>query len=93
VKQQPSDKEPGNARPSTFDAKAFLELTLPQQSGDVLKVTPIPPGDSFRVNWYAGRADQTTARCVSVLYIRDSKFLYCRLDDNGEARITYPRKQ
>ena len=90
----PHEEEPVKVRPSKFDAKTFLERTLPQHKGDILKVTQISQSDSFRVNWYTGQvAQNATLQGLTILHIRESKFLFCRLDANGKPEITYPAKQ
>ena len=85
---------PPAGQPSAFDAKKHLERNLPRQTGDVLKVVQIPGSNSFRVNWYDAKLAHTTAiPGLSIAYIRESKFLSCFLDAQGNPEITYPAKQ
>ena len=72
----------------------FLEQTLPRQPGDQLKVFPMHGHGAFRVNWYGHRAAQgTTIPGLNICYIRESKFLYCRVNASGTPEITYPARQ
>ena len=80
--------------PVTFDPKEYLARTLPRQSGDILKVIPMHGRDSFRVNWCSSKASQQGAMPgLNFAYIRESKFLFCRLNSQGSPEITYPAKQ
>ena len=77
-----------------FDAKEYLERTLSRKPGDMLKVIPMQGRDSFRVNWYSSKtSQQATIPGLSIAYIRESKFLFCRLNAEGTPEITYPAKQ
>ena len=77
-----------------FDAKGYLKRTLPRQPGDILKIFPMHGAGSFRVNWYSSRASQNaTIPGLNIAYIRESKFLFCRLNAAGTPEITYPDKQ
>jgi len=80
--------------PVQFDAQEYLARTLPRQSGDILKVIPIHARDSFRVNWCHSKASQQGSMLgLNIAYIRESKFLFCRLNAQGSPEITYPAKQ
>lgn len=77
-----------------FDAKEYLKRTLPRNPGDLLKVFPMRGRGSFRVNWYSSRAsEKSTIPGLNIAYIRESKFLFCRLNAAGTPEITYPAKQ
>ncbi|MEI8195295.1 MAG: hypothetical protein WCI73_05240 [Phycisphaerae bacterium] len=76
-----------------FDAREYLKRTLPRQPGDFLKIVAMHRPDSFRVNWYSNRASEGTIPGLNIARIRESKFLYCRLNAEGRPEITYPAKQ
>lgn len=80
--------------PARFDATEFLQHNLTRRPGDVLKVTRIPHTDFYRCNWY-DRTASAGAQIpgLTVHYIRESKFLTCRLDPAGNPVITYPPRQ
>lgn len=83
----------GGKKP-VFDAKRYLERTLHRHPGEVLKVVQIPHTDSFRVNWYDPALSHTAAiPGLSIMYIRASKFMFCRLGPDGNPLITYPARQ
>jgi hypothetical protein len=93
--KKPADSEGSNADPGAeFDAKSYLERTLPREPGDLLKVCPMHQRQSFRVNWYASQAAEgATIPGLSFRSIRESKFLFCRLNAEGKPEITYPARQ
>ncbi len=93
--EHPAEEEqPPQGRASKFDAAAYLKRTLPRQPGDTLKVFPLRGRDAFRVNWYSSRPSHTaTLPGLNIAYIRESKFLYCRLNAAGTPEITYPARQ
>jgi hypothetical protein len=93
--EPPIEQEKPATRPEPkFDAKEYLGRTLPRKPGDLLKIFPMHGGNSFRVNWYASRDSQERAiPGLNIAYIRESKFLYCRLNAQGTPEITYPAKQ
>ena len=93
LKQPPHESEPVESRQERFNAKEYLERTLPRKSGDLLKVFPMQVRDSFRVNWYSSRATDATIPGLGIVHIRESKFLFCRLNAEGMPEITYPAKQ
>ena len=77
-----------------FDAKRYLEQNLSKEPGDTLRVYAMPQGSAFRVNWYCAlerRAAEIPG--LNPLHVRQSRFLYCRLDAQGNPEITYPAKQ
>ena len=76
-----------------FDAKEYLKRTLPRQPGDFLKIFSMHKPDAFRVNWYSNRQSAGTIPGLNIACIRESKFLYCRLNAEGAPEITYPAKQ
>ena len=77
-----------------FDPKEYLTRTLPRQPGDVMKVIPMHGHGSFRVNWYSSKASQQGSMPgLNFGYIRESKYLFCRLNAQGTPEITYPAKQ
>jgi hypothetical protein len=90
----PLEHEPVKKRETSFNAKEYLERTLSRKPGDFLKIFPMKRGDSFRVNWYSSRASQqATIPGLNIAYIRESKFLFCRLNAEGTPEITYPARQ
>ena len=77
-----------------FNAQHYLETTLKRRPHELMTVVRIPESDAFRVNWYAIRPDQTSAIAgMSIRYIRESQFLFCRLDANGKPCIVFPTRQ
>jgi len=88
-----NEKQPVPRKPS-FDGKRYLEQTLHRKAGEIIKVVRIPHTDSYRVNWYNPSQNMTAAiPGPSIMYIRESKFLFCRLDAEGKPQITYPARQ
>ena len=86
--------EPVKSGDLGFDAEEFLERTLPRKPGDQIKIFPMHGSGSFRVNWYSSRAsEKSTIPGLNIAYIRESKFLFCRLNVEGTPEITYPAKQ
>jgi len=84
----------GTSHEPVFNAAAYLERTLPRKPGDFLKVFPMHNRSSFRVNWYANRPpEKATMPGLNIAYVRESKFLFCRLNVQGTPEITYPDKQ
>jgi len=85
---------PAENEPVKFDPREYLARTLPRQSGDILKVIPMHGRDSFRVNWCSSKASpQGSVPGLNIAYIRESKFLFCRLNSQGAPEVTYPAKQ
>jgi hypothetical protein len=94
LKKPSGEHGPVEVPGSKFNAKEYLERSLPRDHGDLLKVFPMHNRDSFRVNWYCHQASQGAVMPgLTVLRIRDSKFLYCRLNAEGQPEISYPEKQ
>ena len=94
LEQSAKEELPAKSRAPEFDAKAYLERALPRKPGDLLKVFPMRGRDSFRANWYSSKASQqATIPGLSIAYIRESRFLFCRLNAEGTPEITYPAKQ
>src|ERR1035437_7119250 len=92
--EKPAKKETVAGHEPEFDAKRYLQRTLPRKPGDLLKVYPMKGRDSFRVNWYSNKASQqATIPGLNIVCIRESKFLFCRLNAAGTPEITYPAKQ
>ena len=91
----PAEEEESVQKPALkFDALEYLKRTLSRQPGDLLKIFPMHARDSFRVNWYAHRAAEAGAMPgLNITYIRESKFLFCRLNAEGAPEITYPARQ
>ena len=101
LEQSAGQQEPAKKTAPKFDAGAYLQRTLPRQPGDLLKVFPMHGRHSFRVNWYNQKpTQQASIPGLNISYIRDSKFLTCRLNEEGTPEIIYaakaisaPRKQ
>ena len=93
--EPPTEKpEPVKKPEPEFDAKAYLERTLPRKPGDLLKVIAVHGRDAFRVNWYNNPAAQRGAiPGLNISYIRESKYLFCSLNAEGTPEIAYPAKQ
>ena len=92
--QYVEDKKPVKGPGPKSVAVEHLERTLPRNPGDLLKVFPMPDRQAFRVNWYASRTpEKATISGLKIAYVRDSKFLFCRLNAEGAPEITYPAKQ
>ena len=88
------DEEAAKKAEPKFDAKEYLKRTLPRQPGDFLKIFQMHARGSFRVNWYAHRISEGAAiPGLNIAFIRESKFLYCRLNAEGTPEITYPARQ
>ena len=88
------EAKPSKEPTPDFNAKAYLEKSLPRNPGDFLKVYPMHRRGSFRVNWYGRQASPEAAiPGLNIAYIRESKFLFCRLNAEGMPEITYPAKQ
>ncbi len=82
------------SKPQRYDATEFLQHHLTRLPGDVLKITRIPQSDFYRANWYGPQVSSNPQiPGLAVRYIRDSKFLSCRLNDEGTPVITYPPRQ
>lgn len=81
-------------KPQRYDATEFLQHHLSRLPGDVLKITRIPHTDFYRANWF-GQQAATNPHIpgLAIRYIRDSKFLSCRLGPSGAPVITYPPRQ
>ena|ERR1035437_360010 len=94
LKKPAKEEEPAKGDEPKFDAKRYLQRTLPRKPGDLLKVFSMQRRDSFRVNWYSNKASQqATIPGLNIAHIRESKFLFCRLNTEGTPEITYPAKQ
>jgi len=81
-------------RKAAFDGKKYLERTLQKLPGEMMKVVQIPQTNSYRVNWYdPAKAGSGSVPGLSVMYIRKSEFLFCRLGEDGEPVVSYPARQ
>jgi hypothetical protein len=94
LKNPSGEHEPIEVARSSFNAREYLERTLPRNHGDLMKIFPMNHRDSFRVNWYSNQVSEgAIIPGLTILFIRDSKFLYCRLNADGKPEISYPEKQ
>ena len=88
-----NNEESAKKAETKFDAMEYIKRTLSRQPGDFLKIFQMHSPTSFRVNWYANRPAEGAMPGLNIAFIRESKFLFCRLNAEGAPEITYPAKQ